>query len=191
MRYLRHWPLTFWALALVLVAGVLVVAAVQGGPAQRPPLPSVSSETPTVLALRDRMAELPRLVTHPEEGLVEWAGDTKALAESAAGSRRVALGGGADPLSATYATLADQAGELGGLAGADEALRGAAASALLTTADRLSSLVAGLPVPAELTPRPSTEPGTDAEPDSSSSTSSSTSDHGSGESRPTTPEGDK
>lgn len=120
MKYLRHYPLAFWALVCLVLGGLAAFAQLSGAPdaptravLTAPP----AQERSNVMALLGHLATVHAAAAPPASGLAQWGLDTAAMAQTLA-DRRAA--GGDDRIVRAYRDVAAAAA---GLATVDPANR--------------------------------------------------------------------
>jgi hypothetical protein len=146
MKYLRHFPLAFWALTCLVLGGVIALAQVTNQPTAptRSTSATVSLERSNVMALLTHLATVHAAAAPPATGLAQWGVETAGMAQSLADRRAVASD---DRVVAAYREVAAAAA---GLASVDplnreQILSGIAA--LGAAGNRLGASVSSVELP--------------------------------------------
>jgi hypothetical protein len=89
MKYLRHFPLAFWAAVFLLVGGLLAYAQIADTPSGPTRVTSASppEERGNVMALLARLATVHAAAAPPASGLAQWGMDTASAAQALADRR--------------------------------------------------------------------------------------------------------
>ncbi len=141
MRFFRHPPLLFWAIAIVVAILITVVASTagrNGGDHER----GLPSQTATVIALRAKLAQLP-IMSHEPHAMKGWAQTLASDASTAAQNYSRAGASQNNQLERAYRQLAADAGQLAGSTTA--VAQGQAVNSLYLDGDVLAALVSPLP----------------------------------------------
>jgi hypothetical protein len=143
MKYIRHFPLAFWALICLALGSVIAYSQVSdtpSAPTRSSTYATPSEERGNVMVLLNHLATVHASAAPPASGLAQWGADTAAIAQNYADNRAAATD---DAVAQAYRDVAAAAS---GLMSVDPGNREqvlAGIAALGAAGNRLGAAVSG------------------------------------------------